>query len=142
MECIVSGGIPADADALIASILREFDADPLIYAPLLQKVLKTMDSGGYPQENEVPQDLLPVLQNADAVYCEVPFCLRRGSDIVNGVIDLLYCTSDTWRIIDYKTNAESVGLDEKYSAQLGAYKEAVREMIGADANADIYHIDA
>lgn len=141
MECIVSGGIPADADALTASILREFDADPLIYAPLLQKVLKTMDSGGYPQENEVPQDLLAVLQNADAVYCEVPFCLRRGSDIMNGVIDLLYRNGDIWRIIDYKTNAESAGLDEKYSAQLGAYKEAVRSIIGADANADIYHID-
>ncbi len=141
MECIVSGGVPADKDALIAYVLNEYNANPVIYAPMLQKVLRTMTDGGYPQEDDVPEDLLSALRQADAVYCEVPFCLRRGNEIVNGVIDLLCRSGEKWKIIDYKTNAESAGLSEKYAAQLDAYKEAVREIIGAEADAAIYHID-
>lgn len=141
MECIVSGGVPDDANVLISAILREFDAEDAKYRPLLKKVLDTMMHGGYPQENGAPADLLTVLQQADEVYCEVPFCQRRGSEIIHGMIDLLYRTGDAWHIIDYKTNAERKQLAEKYAAQLDAYKNAVREIIGAAADAKIYHID-
>ena len=140
MECIVSGGVPDDADALISAILREFDAEDAKYRPLLENVLYTMENGGYPQENGVPADLLAALRQADEVYCEVPFCQQRGSDIVHGVIDLLYRIGDAWHIIDYKTNAERAQLAEKYAAQLAAYKDVVREIIGAKADAQIYHI--
>ena len=71
----------------------------------------------------------------------MPFCQKRGSEIVHGVIDLLYRYGDSWHIIDYKTNAERTQLAEKYAAQLDAYQEAVREMIGVEADAAIYHID-
>lgn len=141
MECIVSGGIPADTNILISSILREYDAEDAIYAPLLKKVLETMTHGGYPQEGDAPADLLAVLQQADEVYCEVPFCLQCGSEIVHGVIDLLYRCGDTWQIIDYKTNAERKQLAEKYAEQLVAYTEAVREIAGVEGAAGIYHID-
>ena len=141
MECVVSGGVPVDADALIDSILCAYDADEVKYRPLLKKVLETVTHGGYPQENSVPSDLLSVLRQADSLYCEVPFCQKRGNEIVHGVIDLLYRTGDVWHIIDYKTNAERTQLAEKYAAQLDAYKMAVREIIGTDADASIYHID-
>lgn len=141
MECIVSGGVPNDSDALISSILHEFDAGDTEYRPILRKVLDTMRNGGFPQENGTPADLLSVLQSADEVYCELPFCRSCGGEIVHGVIDLLYRSGDAWQIIDYKTNAESAQLAEKYASQLDAYRTAVKEMIGADADAAIYHID-
>ncbi len=141
MECIVSGGVPEDTSMLISAILREYDADAEIYAPLLQKVLKRMTIGGYPQESGFKADLLAILRQADEVYCEVPFCQKRESEIVHGIIDLLYRCGDVWQIIDFKTNAERIRLAEKYSAQLAAYTEAVREIAGVEAQAKIYHID-
>jgi ATP-dependent helicase/nuclease subunit A len=99
-----------------------------------------MRNGGYPENGDLA-DLLSVLRKADAVYCEVPFCQQQGSEIVNGVIDLLYRTGDVWHIIDYKTNAEQKQLAEKYAAQLSAYRDAVRAIVGAEADTGIYHID-
>ena len=141
MECIVSGGVPDVADTLISAILREFDADGAKYKPLLEKVFYTVTHGGYPQEGDVSADLLAVLRQANELYCEVPFCQKRGSEIVHGVIDLLYRYGDSWHIIDYKTNAEHKQLAEKYAAQLAEYTEAVREIAGIEAQARIYHID-
>lgn len=141
MECIVSGGVPENGDMLITSILREYDADAETYAPMLKKVLETMTSGGYPQESGFKADLLAILRQADEVYCEVPFCQKRGSEVIHGVIDLLYRCGDAWQIIDYKTNAERAHLGEKYAAQLAAYTGAVREIAGIEAQARIYHID-
>ena len=100
-----------------------------------------MTNGGYPQESGFKADLLAILRQADEVYCEVPFCQKRESEIVHGVIDLLYRCGDVWQIIDYKTNAERTQLAEKYAAQLAAYTEAVREIAGVEAQAKIYHID-
>ncbi len=141
MECIVSGGVPEKGDMLISAILREYDADAETYAPMLKKVLETMTNGGYPQESGFKADLLAILRQADEVYCEVPFCQKRESEIVHGVIDLLYRCGDAWQIIDYKTNAERAHLGEKYAAQLAAYTEAVRATAGVAAQARIYHID-
>ena len=141
MECIVSGGVPQDAEILISSILREYDADDAIYRPLLRNVLDRMQNGGYPQENGAAADLLAVLRQADEVYCEVPFCRQCGDAIVHGVIDLLYRAGGAWHIIDYKTNAEKKQLAEKYAAQLDAYKEAFHVLTGETVDAGIYHID-
>ena len=141
MECVVSGGEPENGDILISAILREYDADAETYAPMLKKVLETMTNGGYPQADGFKTDLLAVLRQADEVYCEVPFCQKRGSEIVHGVIDLLYRCGNAWQIIDYKTNVERSQLAEKYAAQLAAYTEAVREIAGVEAQARIYHID-
>lgn len=142
MECIVSGGVPENGDMLIFAILREYDADTETYAPMLKKVLETMTNGGYPQADGFKADLLAVLRQADEVYCEVPFCQEKGSEVIHGVIDLLYRCGDAWQIIDYKTNAERAHLSEKYAAQLAAYTGAVREIAGIEAQARIYHIDA
>ncbi len=142
MECIVSGGVPQETAPLISAILREYGAEETVYRPVLEGVLQRMTQGGYPQENAaVPADLLPALCAADAVYCEVPFCIRRGDDLVNGVIDLLYRCGDAWHIIDYKTNAERAHLAEKYAGQLAAYCEAVQTVTGCKPDAAIYHID-
>ena len=60
---------------------------------------------------------------------------------MDGVIDVVYRKGDDWHIIDYKTNADADDLDEHYQEQLGAYKEAFREMTGNTADSLIYHID-
>ena len=104
-----------------------------------------MRAGGYPQENDAPQDLLKELMSADEVYCEVPFCYQipdgEKTSIWNGVMDAVYCKDGQWHIIDYKTNADPADLDKKYQDQLTAYKAAFKAMTGEEADALIYHVD-
>ena len=45
-----------------------------------------------------------------------------------------------WHAADYKTNTDPEDLDEKYQAQMTAYKTAFREMTGEEAEARVYHI--
>ena len=104
----------------------------------------TVRNGGFPQETEVPQDILRELLSAEEVHCEVPFCYREsaegGERIWHGVMDVLYRKDGQWHIIDYKTNADPSDLDEKYQAQTKAYREAFREMTGEKADARMYHV--
>ncbi len=99
-----------------------------------------MNSCGYPQDNGLPQVILKELLSADEVYCEVPFCYKDGSELWNGVMDVVYCKDGKWHIVDYKTNIDGTGLDKKYEAQLNAYKSAFKMMTGEDADAYTYHI--
>ena len=60
--------------------------------------------------------------------------------IWHGIMDVVYKKDGLWHIIDYKTNADPDDLDEKYQAQLTAYKAAFKAMTGEEADARVYHI--
>ena len=59
----------------------------------------------------------------------------------HGIMDVVYKKNGSWHIIDYKTNADPDDLDEKYRAQMTAYKAAFRVMTGEEADARVYHIN-
>ncbi len=143
MEVLVSSGNKADPDRLVLETIREYGADESYYRSILTKVIKTMRSGGYPQDNGASQDMLAELLSADETHCELPFCFSDGKgEIWHGVMDAVYRKGADWHIIDYKTNADADDLDKHYQEQLEAYKRAFREMTGNDAEAMTYHIAA
>ena len=143
MEVLVSSNNKADLDSAVIETVREYEADEGYYRDILKKVGITIRSGGYPQQNGAPQDILNELLNSDEVYCELPFCYNDGgdTDIWHGVMDVVYRKGDDWHIIDYKTNAEADDLDAHYQEQLEAYVKAFRAMTGNDADAMTYHIE-
>ena len=144
MECIASAETIPPADELVTGICSSYEADEK-YVPLLSGVYEKITSGGFPQTNGMPDDILAELKSADDVYCEVPFCHKvtegDSSEIWHGVIDLLYRKNGSWHIVDYKTNAEADELDYKYKGQLDAYIRAFHAVTGEEADAFIYHID-
>lgn len=145
MEILVSTRDKVNLDNVVDEILSEFmteETNPYVtsFKEALIQVGNTMRSCGYPQDNGLPQLILQELVNADEVYCEVPFCYKNGSEIWNGVMDVVYCKAGKWHIVDYKTNASGVGLDKLYENQLMAYKTAFKTMTGKDADAFTYHI--
>ncbi len=144
MEWLVLSGKTGDYSGIISDILEKYDASDE-YTAMLMKVCKTLENGGYPQENGMPADILAEVSSAQEVGCEVPFCYSEntaaGEVLWNGVIDLVYKKGDKWRIVDYKTNETGEGLDVKYSPQLEAYQKAFRLMTGEEADTFIYHID-
>ena len=143
MEVLVSSGNIADLDRLVLETVREYEADTEYYRDILTSVGKTMRSGGYPQQNGVPQGILKELLSADEVYCELPFCFSNGKgEIWHGVMDAVYRKGGKWHIIDYKTNADADDLDKHYQEQLEAYIQAFKEMSGNNADARTYHIEA
>lgn len=145
MEAMVSSRAQADVSTLIEEIVGEYDANTGDYRMLLTSVANTILTGGYDQKTDVPKDILQTLLSADEVYCEMPFCrniTENGKTILwHGIMDVVYRIGDSWYIIDYKTNADDVGLDEKYEEQLTAYCEAFFALTGNTAQAMIYHID-
>lgn len=142
LEVLVSSGNKADLDSLVLETVREYEADEEIYRSILTKVGSTIRSGGYQQQNKVPQDILTELLSADEVYCELPFCCAENAEeIWHGVMDVVYRKGSSWHIIDYKTNADADDLDQHYQEQLAAYIRAFKTMTGSDADAMTYHID-
>ncbi len=141
MEAMVSSRNTVSLSALAREIASEYEAESETYVQLLTKVGTTIQAGGFPQENEAPQDILTALLAADEVYCEVPFCRKSGGDIWHGIMDVVYRIGDQWFILDYKTNADAHGLDGQYKEQLAAYVEAFHELTGHTAIPLIYHID-
>ena len=146
MEILVASKGTMDEESAINEVVREFSkrTDDYMLEKLsasLKSVVVAMKNGGYAQTNDVPQDLLDVLRNADEVYCEVPFSYKDNGSIVKGIMDVVYCSEGKWHIVDYKTNAEGDDLDEKYQNQLAAYVKAFKETTGNDADAMTYHVD-
>ena len=142
MEVLVSSGNQVDLKKAVDEILNEYGAEEPYYKETLLTVGEKVRSGGFPQENGAPQDILSMLLSSDEVYCEVPFCYREDEKTVwNGVMDVICVKNGSWRIVDYKTNADPSDLDEHYREQLDAYKRAFREMTGEDAEAMIYHLE-
>ena len=149
MEMLVTTRNTVDAKAAAGEIIREYSTPGTkdYEGMLTETLLKTADrmrSGGYPQTNGLPQDILSTLLAADEVYCEVPFSYKDDSDettVWNGVMDVIYSRNGEWHIVDYKTNADGSDLDTRYQAQLSAYVKAFKATTGLDADALTYHID-
>ena len=61
---------------------------------------------------------------------EVPFAVRADAEaiprVLNGTIDLVYRAADGWRLIDYKTDADTSDTDLaiRYRDQITAYEKA------------------
>lgn len=151
MEVIVTTKDQADMDDTIQEILIEYltpDAKDLEkqLEEALKKVVQTIHSGGYPQTNGLPSDILAELLQAEECYCEVPFCYRdeeaEQATIWNGIMDVVYKKNGHWQIVDYKTNMDGTDLDARYQAQLEAYKKAFKSITGEEVQeARTYHID-
>lgn len=150
MEVLVSSKGRIECNNVIKEIISEHRTQAMIpyedkVRASLEKIAATITSGGYPQPNGLPQDILKTLLDAEDVRCEVPFCYRedtpKGTVIWNGIIDVMYCEGGKWHIVDYKTNADGEDLDTKYQNQLSAYVKAFKETTGNDADAGIYHIE-
>ena len=140
MEKIINSKGRLNKELMIKSILNEYSlTNNQEYESILDEVYETMFSGGYPQQNGVDQDLLPILFESDC-QCEVPFSYKDGKMIWQGEIDLLYVHNGKYYIVDYKTNIDDTGLEETYKQQLEAYKKALKVNLGVDAQAFIYHI--
>ncbi len=147
MEVLVSSRGRADIDRLIEGMKLEYglySSEGGQLLELVREAAETVKNGGYPQQNEVPQDILSELLEADEVLCEVPFCLRctdaDGTKLTNGIIDLVYRKNGQWHIIDYKTSENKGDLDRRYASQLETYREAFRQLTGCDADARVYSI--
>ena len=141
MEKLVNSKGKIAKDALIESILNEYYLDKgSVYDSILNNVYDTMTSGGYPQKNSVSQDLLKELEGLETI-CECPYSFKKGNEIWQGSIDLIYIKDGKYYIIDYKTNADDEDLETLYANQLAAYVEALKTLRGVDAEAHIYHID-
>lgn len=145
MERLVTSPAFRDREELVSLVLREHGAEEY-YRSLLEGVFDRITSGGYEQENGMCRDILAELAAAEEISCETPFCYKSigpdGSVVINnGVIDLIYRKDGRLFIIDYKTNYEKQGLDFHYANQLAAYRAAIKELTGEDAQTYIYHID-
>ena len=146
MEALVSSKGNIEVNKLVDFVLSQnLDANSRKVEPDLRKMLKslaeTMKQGGYPQKNGVVQDILPVLQGADEVFCEMPFTYKEDGAVIDGVMDLVYQKEGEWHILDWKTNYDDEGLEEHYSKQLNAYKKAFKQATGIEvADAHTYHL--
>ena len=150
MEMLAESKDTVILEEAVEEILREFSTPVNAeYEDTLRKILKNVakkiHEGGYDQKGESEADILKILKAASAVFCEVPFCYRTEADgkeqIVNGVMDLVYCDGKDWHIVDYKTNLDEEGLDKKYKEQLEACSRAFEAITGLKADARIYHIE-
>ena len=147
LECIVTSKNQFDITELAISIVNEYGFDDVTsqkYINTATKVGNIFVAGGFAQtSNNIPQDLFNVLMHAKDVMCELPFAYRSGDTIVSGTIDLLYEDESGWHVIDYKTNMEGdiSTLETKYKGQLDVYKKAVKQALGVDCDAHIYHIE-
>lgn len=141
MEVLVLSKNKVDLNEVARSIVDEY-CDDENYIKMLVKLGEDLRSGGFKQHNDCPQDILKeLLENANEVYPEVPFSYMENGELWNGIIDVIYRKGNDWFIVDYKTNADPDDLDEKYKAQLDAYKKAFKETSGIDAKALIYHLE-
>ena len=140
MEMIINSKGKLAKNIIINNVLNEYSlSDNQTYKNILSSVYDTMFSGGYPQKNNAPQDLLGVAFSSTC-SCEIPFSYKEGKMIWQGIIDLLYINGDKYFIVDYKTNEDDENLEEEYKSQLEAYKKALKKTLGIDAEAYIYHI--
>ncbi|MBR5415635.1 MAG: UvrD-helicase domain-containing protein [Thermoguttaceae bacterium] len=149
MEILVTSRKTADPQAAVDEIIREFltPESEEHMDEITEKLLAVADrmkNGGYAQENGLPADILAELDSADKFFCELPFTYKDTTENIvwNGIMDLVYAKDGKWHIVDYKTNADGKGLDEKYQPQLSAYIDAFKATAGCDdVDAHTYHID-
>ena len=70
---------------------------------------------------------LPTLDERDGDRAELPFAIRIGKTVWQGVIDRLYRVGDTWWIDDYKTDRTIE--PGRYHLQAALYRRAVQEVL-------------
>lgn len=144
MEMLVSSKAILTDDAIVSSIREEYSlensAEATDVTAYVRNALNTVRRGGWKQESGIPSDILAELLSADEVYCEVPFCVSVGDSVMNGIMDVVYRKDDMWYVVDYKTNAEPLGLDLVYKDQMAAYRNAIGQLFGVPAAVHTYHI--
>lgn len=150
LEMMVTAGASADTENIISEILNEYLSEKTKpfekeFRKALEGVAGKIRNGGYPQNNNVPEDIFTELLSAEERYTEVPFCYRDDSTDVptiwNGIMDAVYKKAGEWHIIDYKTNFGDHDYDAVYSAQLKAYTDAFEKITGEKVkDAHTYHI--
>lgn len=116
----IGGRLPDDEEAYVDRIFREADLDHKLVSDALRALDRLRASNIYQEAVE-----------AREVYTEVPLGLQiRGEkeEIVHGVIDLVYRKGESWKIVDYKTDAaetltDVAHLEKRYRPQVKAYKK-------------------
>ncbi len=123
---------------------RQISLKPVGVGPsqLLAKWLTFSDPDLQPFVAEAVQVVIQVIQSdnwsrvlsAETRYAEVPFAVcrvdnGRSRNVVEGVIDLVYRTSDGWEILDYKSDriaaSDLDSLVRRYAQQLHTYRAAL-----------------
>ena len=81
---------------------------------------------------------LPLVRNAAAHWCEVPFSVTIEGRHCTGRIDRLIRTKEGgWAVIDYKSASWREGADAAYTCQMAMYREAATLLTGG-AEPDCY----
>lgn len=87
--------------------------------------------------------------NAAQRWHEVPFSLVEDGQVHNGIIDLLYRTGDTYRIVEFKTDELKARANlathiqkQGYDEQVRRYVRAVRSQLGVEAQAALVFLNA
>lgn len=141
LELIVENNFIEPIEKIIPAVLKEYDVSSnMYYQNLLTRIADKMFNGGYSQK-EHEADLFNILKKADEKYTETKFALNIDNTITLGVIDLIYKYQSKWYIVDYKTNYDNDSLEEHYTKQLKAYKDAFKLSQGEEAETYIYHIE-
>ncbi|MDK2963640.1 MAG: hypothetical protein PWQ29_1034 [Verrucomicrobiota bacterium] len=83
-----------------------------------------------PQLEAARRLLLEETKDAEVLFPEYPFVLKRDDLILDGTIDLLArMPFNGWKILDYKfTNESPEEILELYTPQLSAYREAIEKL--------------
>ena len=79
-------------------------------------------------------------------YHEMPYSRAVNDHAETGYLDLLYCSSDGWQIVDFKTDsirsaAQHAELVSVYTRQMHRYTSAVETLIGQKAQTRICFLD-
>lgn len=87
------------------------------------------------------------IEQAQAVYRELPFVYQRDGHVIHGYIDLLYRDANgRWTVVDYKTDGvkgdpESLKRQARiYCLQLAVYSEAVAAQTGQTPRAMLVYL--
>ena len=74
------------------------------------------------------------VQAAERSHRELPVTLKVEDDrILEGIIDLAFLETDTWYVVDFKTDADLTARMEHYRFQLGWYIHAMTKITGLPA---------
>ena len=130
---------------LVHTVLRDvpYDADEPTVAGFVRVHGRTL--GAVPSEMEAAAEavcralqhpLLSAATRSPRCYREVPFTMcPEAGQIVEGVIDLIFGDGHSWTIVDFKTDARTSDLLERYRAQALWYVHAARSLLDGDARA-------
>ena len=86
------------------------------------------------------------IQAASERYHELPYSRNTNEHAETGYLDLLYCSTDGWEIVDFKTDsirntAERTKLVSTYTRQMYRYSNAIETLVGQKARTRICFLD-